>query len=59
MQVKVTYHWMDFRHQVLVSQNDPSTGKSASLVVHGLTTTLRGARRQRNLDVEPVDPDYP
>ena len=59
MQVKVTYHWMDFRQQVLISQTDPSTGVGTSLVLYGLTTTLRGARRQRGLDIEPPDPDYP
>lgn len=59
MQVKATYSWMDFRHQTVISQTDPYTGTSTSLVVHGMTTTLRGARRQRGLDLEPTDPNYP
>lgn len=59
MQVKVCYQWMDFRHQVQISQTDPHTGLSTSMVLHGMTTTLRGARRQRGLDQEPTDPDYP
>jgi prepilin-type N-terminal cleavage/methylation domain-containing protein len=59
MQVKVCYQWMDFRHQVLISQLDPFTGNSTSMVLHGMTTTLRGARRQRGLDQEPTDTRYP
>ncbi len=59
MQVKVTYQWMDFRHQVRIEQNDPITGQQTAMVLHGLTTTLRGARRQRGLDTMSVDPDYP
>jgi prepilin-type N-terminal cleavage/methylation domain-containing protein len=59
MQVKACYQWMDFRHQVLISQTDPFTGVSTSMALHGMTTTLRGARRQRGLDLEPVDPNYP
>jgi prepilin-type N-terminal cleavage/methylation domain-containing protein len=59
MQVKATYSWMDFRHQVLISQTDPYTGVSTSMTLYGMTTTLRGARRQRGLDLEPADPNYP
>jgi type II secretory pathway pseudopilin PulG len=59
MQVKVTFHWMDFRQQVLINQVDPLTGRKTSMVLHGLTTTLRGARRQRDLDDMPADPSYP
>jgi prepilin-type N-terminal cleavage/methylation domain-containing protein len=59
MQVKVTYQWMDFRHQVRIQQTDPYTGQTTTMVVHGMTTTLRGARRQRGLDIEPADTDYP
>jgi len=56
---KVTYHWMDFRRQTTISTLDPFTGQSTSMTLHGMTTTLRGARRQRDLDDEPVDPNYP
>lgn len=59
MQVKATYSWMDFRHQALIQQTDPYTGTTTSMTLHGMTTTLRGARRQRGLDIEPTDPDYP
>jgi prepilin-type N-terminal cleavage/methylation domain-containing protein len=59
MQVKVTFHWMDFRQQVLINQVDPLTGKKTSMILHGLTTTLRGARRQRDLDDMPADTSYP
>ena len=59
MQVKVTYHWMDFRQQVRIDQTDPFTGQSTTMILHGLTTTLRGARRQRGLDDMPPDPRYP
>jgi hypothetical protein len=50
---------MDFRQQVRISQADPLTGQTTTLVLHGLTTTLRGARRQRGLDTMPPDPRYP
>jgi type II secretory pathway pseudopilin PulG len=59
MKVKVTYQWMDFRHQVRIEQTDPLTGATTAMVLHGLTTTLRGARRQRGLDTEPRDDRYP
>lgn len=59
MQTKVTFHWMDFRHQVLINQIDPLTGRRISMVLHGLTTTFRGARRQRGLDDMPPDLNYP
>lgn len=58
MQVKATYSWMDFRHQVRIEQTDPFTGETTAMVIHGMTTTLRGARRQRNLDQETPDPNY-
>lgn len=59
MQVKMCYQWMDFRHQVRIEQTDPYSGTTTAMVLHGMTTTLRGARRQRGLDTEPTDPDYP
>lgn len=59
MQVKATYSWMDFRHQVRIEQTDPYTGATTAMVLHGMTTTLRGARRQRGLDLEPTDANYP
>jgi hypothetical protein len=58
MQVKTTYSWMDFRHQTLIQQTDPYTGATTSMTLHGMTTTLRGARRQRGLDRERPDPNY-
>ncbi len=58
MKVKVAYTWMDFRHEVIITQADPLTGQSISLLLHGLTTTLRGARRQRGFDTMPPDPRY-
>lgn len=58
MQVRVTYSWMDFRHQVRIEHTDPTTGETTAMVLHGLTTTLRGARRQRGLDQENPDLNY-
>ncbi|HEX3133644.1 MAG TPA: prepilin-type N-terminal cleavage/methylation domain-containing protein, partial [Planctomycetota bacterium] len=44
MQVKATYSWMDFRHQVRIEQTDPYTGLTTAMVLYGITTTLREAR---------------
>ena len=58
IRVRTAYAWMDFHHQARIEQTDPYTGTSTVIVVHGMTTTLRGARRQRGLDRELPDPNY-
>jgi type II secretory pathway pseudopilin PulG len=53
MQVRLNYRFIQFGHQVRIQHNDPMSGESTTLTLNALTTTLRGARRQRGLDQEP------
>ncbi len=54
----VYYYFNRFRHASRVVILDPMTGEQFSINIDGLTTTLRGARRQRELDTEITDPRY-
>jgi type II secretory pathway pseudopilin PulG len=59
IRTRISYRFQDFTHESRISVLDPYTGESFNMRLKGLTTTLRGARRQRNLDSEDHDPRYP
>lgn len=59
IQTRVAYQFQNFIHESQVTVNDSLSGESVSMRIRGLTTTLRGARRQRGLDTEAADPRYP
>lgn len=59
IKTRVAYKFQNFIHESQISVQDPLSGETVSMRLRGLTTTLRGARRQRGLDTELVDPRYP
>jgi hypothetical protein len=59
IRTRVAYGSMNFIHESQITVQDPLSGETVGLRLQGLTTTLRGARRQRNLDTETPDPRYP
>jgi prepilin-type N-terminal cleavage/methylation domain-containing protein len=59
IRTSVAYSWANFIHESQITINDPLSGETVSMIIKGLTTTLRGARRQRGLDTEPINPLYP
>lgn len=59
IRTRVAYKFQNFIHESRITVQDPLSGESVSMNIRGLTTTLRGARRQRGLDTETPDPRYP